>query len=219
MSKHREQQKAKGEQELESMYAQKRDFNDGLFASETQSATRYYIGIDAGDKISAYAVYDTDEQRVLRFGIVTNDDLIDWITTEFGLDLENTPARVGIEMVHSYGMSVGQTVFDTCVQIGRLYESVSDFPDLYEGAMLIKRGHIKYHHTGHTSSKDKDVRDALIFKYGDKGTKANPDFFYGFSADMWQAFAVCAYMAEKDGVTPPKMQSLPKLSDILNGDD
>lgn len=43
---------------------------------------------------------------------------------------------------------------------------------------------------------DTMVVRALKEKYGQKGTKANPGFFYGMSKDAWQAFALAAYVVE-----------------------
>lgn len=209
MSKQREQRKKQGERELLAQYETK-----GLF--DKDSTRRYYIGVDAGDKITALCAYDAKGQRILVADIDTTRRILGHILHLANVIDKHDTGVFGFEMIHSYGMSVGQTVFDTCVQIGRMYETALEYSDEdTTDVVLIKRGHIKYHHTGRTSSKDKDVRDALIFKYGDKGTKDNRGFFYGFSADLWQAFAVCAYMAEQDGWTPPRMKELPTLKELL----
>jgi hypothetical protein len=52
------------------------------------------------------------------------------------------------------------------------------------------------HHCGNMRAKDKNIIQALKDKYGEKGTKADPGFFYGISSHVWQAFAVAAYVAE-----------------------
>ena len=97
-------------------------------------------------------------------------------------------------MVASYGMAVGQTVFDTCVWIGRFYELWSQWCDVHK----MFRKEIKMNLCGQTRAKDSNIRQALVdrFSYerhaakGGKGTKADPGWFYGFKSDVWQAYAL-----------------------------
>ena len=99
-------------------------------------------------------------------------------------------------MIDSYGMPVGQEVFDTCVWIGRFYEFLT--PRIDNKISLIKRGEVKLHLCESRRAKDSNIMQALIDRFGDvnkhgkysKGTKKDPGFFYGFVADEWAAFAL-----------------------------
>jgi hypothetical protein len=109
-----------------------------------------------------------------------------------------------IEMVASYGMSVGQTVFDTCVWVGRFWERTTE-------PHLMYRKDVKMNLCGNTKAKDSNIRQALVdrFSYdrhkakGGKGVKADPGFFYGFSADIWQAMALGVTYLDLQASTGP----------------
>ena len=55
---------------------------------------------------------------------------------------------------------------------------------------------VKQHICHDSRAKDSNIIQALVdrFAYGErnrgKGTKKEPGFFYGFKADVWQAFAL-----------------------------
>ena len=95
--------------------------------------------------------------------------------------------RVVIEMVASYGMAVGQTVFETCVAIGQFKQKAieNDIP-----VEFVYRKDEKMNICHSMKAKDSNIRQALIDRFGEVGTKKNPGWFYGFKADIWSAYAV-----------------------------
>lgn len=127
------------------------------------------------------------EFKLLDFGKVENYSL----KARIEMGLADKADTVAIEMIASYGMKVGQTVFDTCVWIGRFTEAIKN-RDIY----YIKRMDVKDTICHDRRAKDGNIMQALIdhyakhdFKRG-KGTKNNPDTFYGVAKDVWQAIAV-----------------------------
>ena len=138
------------------------------------------LAIDPGNIESAYCLIDTDTYKPLEFGKTNNRDL------EIGL-YNSSYDLLAIEMIASYGMPVGKEVFDTCVWIGRFIEiaSFNDIPVKY-----IYRKDEKINICNSIKAKDSNIRQALIDRFGEVGTKKNPGWFYGFKADIWQAYAV-----------------------------
>lgn len=151
------------------------------------------LGIDPGNTHSAYVSIDAKTCRPIAHGKVPNDDLLEALYRD-----SISYDRISIEMIGHYGtgMPAGKTVFDTCVWIGRFIEAANGRPQ------LVQRGPVKLHHTGQPRAKDPNVTQALIDRFAPgepnrgKGTKANPGWFHGFAADVWQAYALAVYVAD-----------------------
>lgn len=146
------------------------------------------LSIDPGNVESAYCVIDKNNYKPIEFGKIKNEELREKLLDE----LHYYPIEtLAIEMIASYGMAVGKEVFETCVWIGRFIESFK-CPFTY----YVYRKDEKMNLCGSMKAKDSNIRQALIdrfatfdFKNG-KGTKKQQDFFYGFSKDVWAAYAV-----------------------------
>lgn len=160
------------------------------------------LAIDPGSTESAYVIIDQDTRRPLEFDKVPNYWLLNQLHGILHTDWIDLDAPVAIEMVASYGMPVGAEVFDTCVWIGRFVEAVGADVD-GDRASLVKRQPVKLHHCHSPKATDATVKQALIdrFAYGQrnhgKGTKSEPGWFHGFHHDIWQAFALAVYAADK----------------------
>ncbi len=154
------------------------------------------LAIDPGTEQSVYVLMDED-LKPLHFGKLTNDELLGMIMHG---DFKFV-ANVAIEMIASYGMPVGATVFETCLWIGKFILAV----DIFYGidANLIYRKDVKMNLCGTTKAKDGNIRQALIDRFGEVGVKKAPGWFYGFKADIWAAYAVgVTYHDMKREVTP-----------------
>jgi len=159
----------------------------------------YIFAIDPGNTESGWCIIDAD-RRPLWFGKDSNADVLrmcyGYLPDEIEADVR------AVEMVASYGMAVGKEVFETCVWIGRFSEAMTD--GLGEGLPdLVYRRDIKLHHCHDSRAKDGNVRQALVDRFAlgqknhGKGTKAEPGWFYGFHADIWQAYALAVYVADQ----------------------
>lgn len=155
------------------------------------------LGIDPGNEMSAYMVMDSKTLKPIEFAKLSNDTLNGMLRNgEIQFD------EACIERVQSFGMPVGASIFLTCEEIGRLSEIIeqSGRPVSY-----VFRQDEKLHICHDSRAKDANIRAALIdrfaqhdFKNG-KGTKNNPDWWYGMKADTWSAASVCITHIETGG--------------------
>jgi len=143
------------------------------------------MGIDPGTTQSAFFHWNADQQQSIGMGIVPNDELLAKLR-EF-CDAKRDDVFV-VEGIASYGMAVGKSVFETCYLIGRILE--------ISGANLVLRKDIKMHFCNSTRAKDTNIRQALIDRFGEPGTKKEPGMLYGVKKDIWSALAVAVYYAD-----------------------
>ena len=151
------------------------------------------LAIDPGNKESAYVLMEED-YKPIAFEKTDNEEFMFVLEQEL-YSICNRVDKVVIEMVASYGLPVGKDVFDTCVFIGRLVQICSHIKNT--PCEFVYRKDVKMNICHQmTKVNDTTIRHALINRFAEhdfktgKGTKKNPDFFYGFSADVWSAYAV-----------------------------
>ena len=136
------------------------------------------LGIDPGNTKSAYVVYNTNEKIILEKGLIPNEELLDTLKYLCVVD----DIHVYIEMVASYGMTVGKEVFDTCVWIGRFTQKLYD-EGVTEVASVYRK-EVKLILCNSLRAKDKHIHRACLDRLGKEKTK-------GIVHDMWSALAIC----------------------------
>jgi hypothetical protein len=141
------------------------------------------LALDPGSENSAYVLLDATG-RVLDHGLFANEIVLG-VVRDSGADV------LAVEMIASYGMAVGASVFTTCVWIGRFVQEWAPRPHA-----LVYRRAVKMHLCGNARAKDANVRQALLDLYGDGtrqtacGVKSKPGPLYGIKKDEWAALAV-----------------------------
>lgn len=145
--------------------------------------------VDPGTCASGFVAMEVPSFKMIALEILDNEVLLDRLRV---LNRDDFQTLV-IERVASYGMAVGESVFQTCFWTGRMIEAWH--PGETE---LITRIQIK--NTLCHSSKAKDsnvnqaVRDVMSAHFGIpekclKGTKKSPGPLYGIKSHMWSALA------------------------------
>ncbi len=162
------------------------------------------LAIDPGTTKSAYVIYDTclidmidirECRNVRELGIYSNEDMLSIVQTV-------SADCLAIEMIASYGMAVGKTVFETCVWIGRIAQQFREVQK--KPFHFIYRKDVKMHLCGTPRAKDSNIRQAILDLYPEAGggktpqigTKSQPGPLYGISKDVWAALGVAITYSE-----------------------
>lgn len=93
--------------------------------------------------------------------------------------------------------TIGKEILKTAVWSGRFIQIAEDFGPK-EHVLMLRRTVSANLCKGIQNPKDKDVRAALIARFGEKGTMKNPGPLYGISADVWSALALGVSFADKN---------------------
>ena len=160
------------------------------------------LAIDPGNEESAFVLYDTEHGEVIEFGKEENEDvlhMLDAMPDRWAFD------HLAIEMIASYGMPVGETIFGTCLWIGRFVQMAATGGCREpRGHSLVYRSEVKVHLCGTMKAKDSNIRQRLIDIFGPGkskaiGVKNAPGPLYKMKSDEWQALAVAVTFAERKG--------------------
>jgi hypothetical protein len=140
------------------------------------------LAIDPGNVESAYVLMG-ENLKPVEFGKIPNEEMLSTVNT---YNVLQTVDDFAIEMVASYGMPVGESIFETVFWIGRFWEETGNITR----KARIYRKDVKMNLCGSMKAKDSNIRQALIDRFGVVGVKKAPGWFYGFKADIWSAYAV-----------------------------
>ena len=149
------------------------------------------LAIDPGSTESGYCWLDKDYKPV-EFGKISTKEIFNELFL-----LDEREAVLVVEMVASYGMAVGATTFETCVNIGAFLQ----YAEYVTGVKCHRmyRKDVKMALCGKTTAKDSNIVQSLVDRFSyprhaekghGKGTKKDPGYFYGFAKDIWQAYAL-----------------------------
>jgi len=156
------------------------------------------IGIDPGSLKSAFVLLQKRQNKDWTINlkdIMPNLLLKKMIQAALQLSPE-TGKYIVIEKIVNYNQKVGATVFDTVEWVGRFkecFELESECTEVISMPRKTAVGHLcEFGHDG-----DKEIREALIKRFGAPGTKAKPGLLYGFSNHTWAALAIAVTYIDK----------------------
>lgn len=147
------------------------------------------LGIDPGPTKTAMVLWNGT--HVVWSDIVPSPSVIHRIGTinvGFGTGL-----TVACEHLQCFGMAVGAEVFTTAYLIGSIQEYCRANGIAFRP---VYRSEEKMHLCQSMRAKDGNIRQALIDRFGEVGTKKNPGPLFGIKADLWSALAVAVTFSE-----------------------
>ncbi len=133
--------------------------------------------IDPGPEKSALVIYNGTS--MLNHQVLDNPQMLEYLD---GLVMLYD---VAIEWITGYGKPVGNETFHTCRWVGR-FQQIADVPD----RNLIPRREVKRYLCENVTAKDKDVRAALMDRFGGQDSVKKGGRLHGIAGDCWAALGV-----------------------------
>ena len=141
------------------------------------------LAIDPGPNQSGLLVWDG--KTILYKEIVDNNQIIIEDLCSISADV------LLVEQIKSLGMPVSDSIFDTVFWTGRFIQK------WYGLWHRVPRREVKMHLCGSMRAKDSNIRQALIDRLGEPGTKKNPGVTYVVKKDLWAALALAVYWMDR----------------------
>jgi len=138
------------------------------------------LSIDVGTTETGYCLIEKETYKPIKFGKINNEELLDIVKKEEYDELV-------YEEFQSYGMPIGISTITSITWNGRYIQSALD---RNKKVNFIYRKEEKMNLCNSMKAKDSNIRQALIDRFGEVGTKKNQGWFYGFRKDIWAAYAV-----------------------------
>jgi len=168
--------------------------------------TDIITAVDPGTTKSAYVLYDAEKYSILDKGHIANREMLDLLA--MGTHISGFMA---LETVKSFGNMGGDSLYLTCMWIGRFISAWLTHHDPHTYTLLPRKT-VVTHLCGSSRAGDSHVRRVLIDFFTDNGrkgegripiigTKKKPGTLYGVSGDMWSALGLAVFWAtipEKD---------------------
>lgn len=151
--------------------------------TEHEEQVALILAIDPGPEKSGWVWWKNG--AIWSCGVGENESLM---RTQVWMASNNYGSVLAIEMIASYGATVGRSTFETVLWIGRFAQYWKD----HNGGKCLKvyRQEAKRCVCRTHKASDADVRAALITRLGEVGTKKNPGPLYSVKSHAWAALAV-----------------------------
>jgi Holliday junction resolvasome RuvABC endonuclease subunit len=152
------------------------------------SENQRILALDPGTLQTGWAVYDPQANRVESSGVSPNELILERLR-----NMQTGKYRFAMERIVAMGMPMGESTIATVYFSGRCIEALHGRG---EEVTLLSRPEIKLTLCGQSRAKDPNVRQALIDRVGEPGTKKAPGPTYGVKSHAWAALAVAVCVAE-----------------------
>ena len=168
--------------------------SDGISCTKKMTTGRI-LAIDAGTTESGYAImqFSKNDIQLIAFGKTSNAHLLQIVKSD-------SYDNMVYEQFQSFGMAVGESTIEAIIWNGRFLQAAIDNK---KPVYRVYRKEEKLWLCNSLKARDTNIRQALIDRYAKidkkngKGTKKEPDVFYGVTKDVWSAIAVGVTWKEK----------------------